>query len=125
MFRKGSITLAPGTYRLRLVNPLCEVLETDLVLKEGQIFEKHYRLTPLPARLTIQNLPGGTRLYLDGKLLGRYRDVEQPILIREPRREHTVRAVFPGGEARTWRVPKLNHNGSYRIDGSLSEGERG
>ncbi len=118
MLRKDPITLPPGTYKLRLVNPRCEVLETDLVLKEGQILDKHYRLKPLPARVTVRNLPGEAVLYLDGERLGRFEELGQPILVQKPRRGHVLKAVLPDGEERTWRIPRLSYNGTYTIDAS-------
>ncbi len=120
MLRKGSITLPPGTYRLRLVNPYCEAFETEIVLKEGQIFDKHYRLTPLPARLTIRNLPANATVYLDGELQGTFGTLKQPLLIRQPRREHTLSARFPDGEERSWRIPKLTYNGAHVVDAGAS-----
>lgn len=90
--RVRELTLPPGTYRLRFVNPLCDEVDQEVTLASGETVTRDVVLSPRKAEVLIL-APAGARLFVDGREVG-VAPLSGPVVVEHGR--HTVTARRAG-----------------------------
>lgn len=83
--RADPISLAPGKYTIRLLNPNCAAREATIEIASGQITRRNYSLC---ARLQLEGLKDGDSVSLDKNDLGLAQNLKMPIVLTYPPESH-------------------------------------
>lgn len=63
--------LPPGTYRIEVINYHYRNWNTTVVLRPGEAIELRPKLEPLFGNLSVDSIPAGAEVYVNGSLVGR------------------------------------------------------
>lgn len=109
------VPIAPGTYRLKLINESCEPYEETLVVQPGRVVTRNITLSLLPATLELLGGAPEGEIILAGERRGTIASLRGKVSARALIGKTSLLVRLPDGSERSYVVPELRPREVHRI----------